>query len=336
MAGLGSRSAVELNWKLATSLQVRPLMRDGHRELVLVRTIASAAPVALQGPAARRRVQTSELGLADPTTSRLRQKVDQVLVPNLVVMRVTTSETGAEDASSVGVAPRPQGAETAEKAATSPVSIQKALRIDDDLAQSTVGTRRSEAQIQLARAARGDRAVTAADRGSKRARRSWTCPQTTPHATPHGSPAAPWRSSTNRRYKRSDGVARLTLGAHAPNGHLPAQGGLTSQPGLRADAASRFLNHTASGSGAGRAPGDSDGESWARNRPLMMKGTTTSWASRRHRNDASELIEDVQPGVQSKQQHRVFLERERVYWSYFPPESESSPQGGATETAQGN
>ena len=143
------------------------------------------------------------------------------------------------------------------KQLSKPVSIQKALRIDDDLAQSTVGTRRSEAQDTI-----GPRRseATAPSRASRivevHAPQALVDvpPQTTPHATPTQSPT-PGDPRRTDGTNAPDGVARLTLGAHAPNGHLPAQGGLTSQPGLRADAASRFLNHDGLGtSGAGRAP----------------------------------------------------------------------------------
>ena len=80
---------------------------------------------------------------------------------------------------------------------------------------------------------------------------------------------------------------------------------------------------------------DSDGESWGAQPPSDDEGDDDELGvAERHRTDATLLVEDaMRPGVQSKQQHRVFLEREKGLLELFSTrKAKKILKGGTTET----
>ena len=271
-----------------------------------------------------------ELGLADPTTSRLRQKVDQC-----VGAEPRRHESDDE--------PKPVRKTRVEREAlrrvrkerrrlkkqlSKPVSIQKALRIDDDLAQSTVGTRRSEAQDTIGpRRSGGDRASRASRIVEVNEPQAIVDvpPQTTPHATPHGSPRGTLAILDEQTVQtlQTESLASPSVLTLQTDISPLKEDSLHNQGSVQTLQAASLITTASERVELAELPSDdSDGESWGAKPPSDDEGDDDELGvAERHRNDASELIEDaMQPGVQSKQQHRVFLERKRVYWSYFPLE----------------
>ena len=287
-----------------------------------------------------------ELGLADPTTSRLRQKVDQC-----VGAEPRRHESDDE--------PKPVRKTRVEREAlrrvrkerrrlkkqlSKPVSIQKALRIDDDLAQSTVGTRRSEAQDTI-----GPRRseATAPSRASRIVEVNEpqaivdVPPQTTPHATPHGSPRGTLAILDEQTVQtlQTESLASPSVLTLQTDISPLKEDSLHNQGSVQTLQAASLITTASERVELAELPSDdSDGESWGAKPPSDDEGDDDELGvAERHRNDASELIEDaMQPGVQSKQQHRVFLEREKGLLELFSTrKAKKLLKGGTTETAQG-
>ena len=171
-------------------------------------------------------------------------------------------------------------------------------------------------------------------------------PQATPQATPHASPRATQLAILDEQ----DAVTLQTESLASPT--LQTDSVLTLQTEispLKEDSQQNFhqgsvqtlqaasLITTASERVelAELPSDDSDGESWGAQPPSDDEGDDDELGvCDRHRTDATLLVEDaMRPGVQSKQQHRVFLEREKGLLELFSTrKAKKLLKGGTTET----
>ena len=286
--------------------------------------------MALQGPAGGVASRLVELGLADPTTSRLRQKVDQC-----VGAEPRRHESDDE--------PKPVRKTRVEREAlrrvrkerrrlkkqlSKPVSIQKALRIDDDLAQSTVGTRRSEAQDTI-----GPRRseATAPSRASRIVEVNEpqaivdVPPQTTPHATPHGSPRGTLAILDEQTVQtlQTESLASPSVLTLQTDISPLKEDSLHNQGSVQTLQAASLITTASERVELAELPSDdSDGESWGAKPPSDDEGD----------DDELGVAEDIAMTLLSssrtpcnlvfnKSSNIVSSWREkRVYWSYFPLE----------------
>ena len=249
-----------------------------------------------------------ELGLADPTTARLRQKVDSIVGAE---PRRHESDDEPKRVRKTRVereALRRVRKERRRLLKAKPVSLQKALKIDDDLVQ------RSEA--------------TAPSRASRIVE---VQPQATPHASPRPLAILDEQSPRTLQTESLASPSVLTLQTGTDISPLKEDSQMTQT----LQAASLITTASEKVELAELPSDDSDGESWGAQPPSDDEGDDDELGvADRHRTEASVLIGDaMQPGVASKQQHRVFLEREKGLLELFSTrKAKKLLKGGTTET----